>query len=236
MCVRIARAANERPLLAANKICPEMATRDCPVTASSHGERRGLVGQGSAGASIGAGPASPVVANGGAPPIGQSAAATCWCSTNQSAPLPGVLAMGAALPRSHPDQGNHVCDSYPIEFTTPKALRPARPRHSKPGFLPTLHCQSMRLQRTTASASASGKANRSTPCARWLKARSDYGRTTSTTRCTWTGLRRSSQSSRLIAAPRIWVIWELIPSGRSGFCDRVAASSPQKRRWRLLGG
>jgi hypothetical protein len=36
-----------------------------------------------------------------------------------------------------------------------------------------------------------------------LKARSDHGRTTSTTRCTWTDLRRSSESNRLIAATQI---------------------------------
>src|ERR1017187_7087699 len=70
----------------------------------------------------------------------------------------------------------------------------------------------MRLPTITDSASASGKANRSTPCVRWLKARSDHGRTTSTTRCTWTDLRRSSESNRLIAATQFcrsaWIaVW-----------------------------
>ena len=49
----------------------------------------------------------------------------------------------------------------------------------------------------------------------------DHGRTTSTTRCTWTDLRRSSESNRLIATTPIWVIWKKIPSARSGLCDRV---------------
>ena len=87
----------------------------------------------------------------------------------------------------------------------PEGFRPRRPRHSKLGFLPTLRCQSMRPPTITGSASASGKANRSTPCVRWLKARSDHGRTTSTTRCTWTDLRRSSESDGLIAATEIAV-------------------------------
>lgn len=93
----------------------------------------------------------------------------------------------------------------PNRYTTPvnvnpRAFRPPRPRRSKLGFLPTLHCQSMQLLTITDSAFASGKVNQSRPCVRWLKAQSDHGRTTSTTRCTWTGLRRSSQRSRPIAA------------------------------------
>ena len=48
-----------------------------------------------------------------------------------------------------------------------------------------------------------GVANQSTLYVRWLKARSDDGRRTSTTRCRWTDLPRSSQGNRLILANQI---------------------------------
>src|ERR1039458_4331612 len=82
--------------------------------------------------------------------------------------------------RIHDPEGFQAAEAKALEAGLPAHV--ALPIHA----LPTI----------TDSASASGKANRSTPCVRWLKARSDHGRTTSTTRCTWTDLRRSSESSR----------------------------------------
>src|SRR5579863_2144502 len=61
----------------------------------------------------------------------------------------------------------------------------------------------MQVPTITDSASASGKANPSTLCVRWLKARSDHGPRTSTTRCTWTDSPRSSEDNRLIPADPI---------------------------------
>jgi hypothetical protein len=62
-----------------------------------------------------------------------------------------------------------------------------------------------------------------------LKARSDHGRTTSTTRCTWTDLRRSSESDRLIAATEICRSAWIAGSGtafRGGY--RVGSIVPER--------
>src|SRR5579862_4457157 len=74
----------------------------------------------------------------------------------------------------------------------------------------------MQVPTITDSASASGKANPSTLCVRWLKARSDHGHRTSTTRCTWTDSPRSSEDNRLIPAD---------PNPKSGAERRLGAPS-----------
>jgi hypothetical protein len=97
----------------------------------------------------------------------------------------------------------HVCDSHPPNsrpWRLPGRRGQGDGRWPSP---PTLLCQSMQVPTITDSASASGKANPSTLFVRWLKARSDHGQRTSTTRCTWTDSPRSSEDNRLIPADPI---------------------------------
>lgn len=141
---------------------------------------------------------------------------------NQSAAVPGVPAIGAELSRSHPDEGtlavfvtviHRIHDPEGFEAAEAKALEAGLPSYVALPIHAATEDHSLGI--------CIWEGERSTLCARWLKARSDHGRTTSTTRCTWTDLRRSSQSSRLIAAHRTWVIREQNPNRALGISDRA---------------
>ncbi len=142
-------AATERPLLAPNKICPEMASTDCPVTASSHGRVQTVRR------------AAPEPRSGRVqrrrwwPTRRSPDRAICrrergGAQTNQSTLLPGVVTRGAGVfvqsPR--PRTVIRVCDSHPPD-SRPRRLSGRRGQGTRSwASFPRCACQSTRRPMT----------------------------------------------------------------------------------------